>query len=78
MSEPVKWNEQGCAQCRGAWESGDRSALAFVGVSYALHTRLYHCRACKSFWEELGRYAHEISSEEAEALQRDASFENHA
>jgi hypothetical protein len=71
---PKQWQQQGCPACRAAWESGLRTGLRYIGVSDELHARLYQCNICRAYWEELERYAHEISSDQASAFQRLASF----
>jgi hypothetical protein len=71
---PKKWHQQGCSVCRAAWESGSRTGLRYIGISDELHARLYQCNICHAYWEELERYAHEISPDEASAFQRHTSF----
>jgi hypothetical protein len=62
--------------CRAVWERGEQTAtLSAWGVSYELHTRLYRCDACGSYWEELERYAHQIPDAEALEVQSHSSFE---
>ncbi len=57
------WMDMGCSICRGQWERGERPRL--VAENVYLHSRLYTCAACGSYWEELERYACTISIEEA-------------
>jgi hypothetical protein len=68
------WDRQGCAVCRGGWESGSRTGLRDAGASDVLHARLYQCEICRSYWQEREGVTHEISLEEADALQQHPSF----
>jgi hypothetical protein len=68
------WKEQGGPLCRAAWESGTRHDLHLIGSSIELHARLYQCNACSVFREELERYAHEVSPQEALAIEQTRSF----
>jgi len=70
-----QWQEQGCPTCRKAWESGQRDSIRYIGISFELHGRLYQCSECNAYWEELERFAHEISSDEAQAFINTATFE---
>jgi hypothetical protein len=71
----MKWTEQGCVVCREAWEAASPTrAMELLGTSYKLHCRLYQCRACGAYWEELERLAHELGKTEAERLLSDPSF----
>jgi hypothetical protein len=74
-SKVTEWRNQGCSACRASWESGSREGLRNIGTSYKMHTRLFRCDLCGAYWEELERYAHEISSSEAAQLQQHESFE---
>lgn len=72
----MEWNQQGCNVCRTAWERAvPTTAMNLLGTSYKLHCRLYQCRSCQSYWEELERFAHEIDQNEAMRLNQDSSFE---
>jgi len=73
-SSPKQWNDQGCGSCRASWESGSRENVRQVGTSVELHSRLYRCTVCGSFWAELERFVHEISAEEARTLEQHGSF----
>jgi hypothetical protein len=53
------WKDKGCAVCRLQWMSDERPQQ--LGVSFALHTRLYRCSDCGSYWEENERYADVIA-----------------
>jgi hypothetical protein len=53
------WQTKGCAVCRDLWESGGRPTQ--LSISLELHTRLYRCAACLSYWEENERYADVVS-----------------
>jgi len=76
METYTKWIEQGCTVCRGAWETASPAkAMTLLGTSYKLHCRLYQCRACGSYWEELERLAHELGKAKAGDLLSDPSFE---
>ena len=68
------WDEQGCPVCRAGWESGSRTGLRDVGASHALHASLYQCEICRTYWQERDGVTHEITLEEADALQQDPSF----
>lgn len=68
------WDEQGCAVCRGGWEAGSRTGLRDVGASDALDARLYQCEICRAYWQERKGVTHEITVEEADALQQHPSF----
>ncbi len=57
------WEDVGCSICRGQWERGERPRL--MAESLYMHTRLYVCTGCGSYWEERERYACTIQSEEA-------------
>jgi hypothetical protein len=75
MTTPVKpWSEQGCPICRAEWLSGSMPSLQHVGTSNELHVRLYLCKVCGAHWEELERYAHEVSATAALELQQHGSF----
>jgi hypothetical protein len=52
------WKEMGCVVCRQQWMSGERPEE--LAVSIGLHTRLYQCSVCGSYWEENERYANVI------------------
>ena len=69
-----EWDQQGCAVCRGGWESGSRTGLRDVGASDALDARLYQCEICRAYWQERDGVTHEITLEEADALQQHPSF----
>ena len=68
------WNEQGCPSCRDAWLSGSREGLLHLGTSNEQHTRLYQCKACGSYWQEMERYAQEVSVTQAGELRQHDSF----
>lgn len=51
--------DPGCAVCRQLWASGQRPELLVLDL--VLHTRLYRCAACGSYWEENERYANVIA-----------------
>lgn len=59
----IPFDEQGCAVCRELWSTGSRPA--HIALSIELHTRLFHCEMCGSYWEELERYAVQVSPTEA-------------
>jgi hypothetical protein len=61
-----RWAEQGCIECRKAWESGAGYGLRELGTSNLFHARLYQCNACLAYWEENERFSHEIPEEEAQ------------
>ncbi len=71
---PKEWKEQGCPTCRAGWESGSRVALRNIGTSYELHTRLFQCAQCGAYWEELERYAQEVSASDAALFEQHKSF----
>ncbi len=75
MSTPVKaWSEQGCPVCRAEWMSGSKLSLQHLGASNELHVHLYLCAECGVHWEELERYAHEVSAIAASELKQHESF----
>jgi hypothetical protein len=75
MNTSVKpWNEQGCPVCRAEWLSGSRLSLQHLGTNNELHAHLYLCKACGTHWEELERYAHQVSATEAAESQQHRSF----
>ena len=49
------WTEKVCIVCRQQWLSGKRPEKLAVNIE--LHTRLYRCTICGSYWEENERYA---------------------
>lgn len=51
-------NDPGCDVCRQLWASGGRPQELLVSV--IMHTRLYCCEVCGSYWEENERYANVI------------------
>lgn len=51
----LDWSQKGCPSCRHLWESGGRPPELAINVQ--LHTRLYRCAVCHSYWEENERYA---------------------
>jgi uncharacterized Zn finger protein len=55
----MAWKDKGCAICRRQWMSGERPEQ--LAVCIALHTRLYRCAECGSYWEENERYADVIT-----------------
>ena len=59
----IPFDDQGCAVCREQWMTGSRPT--FLALSIALHTRLFRCDECGSHWEELERYAVQVSPSEA-------------
>jgi hypothetical protein len=60
------WDEQGCEICRKAWESGfTEKKLTLLGEFINKHARLYRCEMCHSIWEELERFSHVITQNEA-------------
>jgi len=59
----IPFDEQGCPVCREQWLTGSRPA--FLALSIELHTRLFRCEVCGSYWEELERYAVQVSPSEA-------------
>jgi len=64
--DSIAWEEQGCEECRAAWLQGRLSpVLTDLGTSQYHRATLYRCTACGSFWEELERFAHQVSAEEA-------------
>lgn len=69
-----QWDRQGCAVCRGGWESGWRTGLREVGASEALDARLYQCEICRAYWQEREGVTHEITIEDADDLQEQPSF----
>jgi hypothetical protein len=73
-ASPKQWKDQGCPACRASWEASSKVDLRHIGTSNELHTRLYQCRVCSSYWQELERYAHEIPADEARALEQNKSF----
>lgn len=56
----TEWKNKGCAVCRQQWMSGERPEQ--LAMNIALHTRLYRCSVCGSYWEENERYADVIST----------------
>lgn len=56
---PLSSNDPGCAVCRQQWASGRRPEE--IALNITLHTRLYRCVVCGSYWEENERYANVIS-----------------
>jgi len=50
--------DEGCDVCRLLWASGRRPPE--LAMSITLHTRLYRCEVCGSYWEENERYANVI------------------
>lgn len=69
------WEQQGCPSCRWAWESASRQSLLYLGCSIELHTHLHQCQSCGALWEELERYTHVISTDEARAIVDQGTFE---
>jgi hypothetical protein len=53
------WKEKGCAVCRQQWMAGQRPEQLTINIE--LHTRLYRCSVCGSYWEENERYADVIT-----------------
>ena len=51
----VPWRNKGFTVCRQLWESGGRPTQ--LALNLELHTRLYRCSVCGSYWEENERYA---------------------
>lgn len=49
------WEEKGCEVCRQQWRAGERPMQLAVNIE--LHTRLYRCSICGTYWEENERYA---------------------
>ena len=49
------WQTKGCVACRHLWESGGRPSQ--LATNLELHSRLYRCTTCLSYWEENERYA---------------------
>jgi hypothetical protein len=74
-SHDKSWNEQGCAVCREEWLSGSKTSLLLLGTSNEHHAHLHTCQACGSYWEELERYAHQVSASEASKLQESRSWQ---
>lgn len=71
----MDWDSQGCTLCRKAWaraSPGDEMTL--LGTNPTMHCRVYQCRTCRSYWEELERYAHQVSQPEANRVLNDSSF----
>jgi hypothetical protein len=69
---PVPWEQQGCEVCRAAWSTPGRPGLKHLGTNFAQHAHIHRCLSCGSYWEELERYAHQISESEAKELMRSA------
>jgi hypothetical protein len=65
-----EWQHKGCERCRGLWESGRRPPQ--LGVSHELHSRIYRCDTCGTFWEQHERYADVITEIEARRLYPEA------
>jgi len=74
IATPKDWEQQGCSVCRAGWEAGSRTGLRDVGASPALHARLYQCEICRGYWQEREGVTHEITVEQADALQEHPSF----
>lgn len=49
------WKDKGCTVCRQTWISGERPE--YIVENIELHTRLYRCATCNTYWEENERYA---------------------
>jgi hypothetical protein len=74
VSVPVAtpWEEQGCEACRAAWSKPGRPGLKHLGTNLARHAHLHRCASCGAYWEELERYAHQVSKSEANELMKGA------
>jgi hypothetical protein len=60
----IVFDDQGCAVCREHWLSGSRPR--YLAIDVELHTRLFRCDICGSYWEELERYAVEVTESEVQ------------
>jgi len=58
-----EWEKKGCFDCCRLWEKGQTPPLLFESIE--LHTKLYKCSICGTFWEEYERYADVVTGNEA-------------
>lgn len=66
MTEPVPWESQGCAVCRGQWERGERPPL--VAENVADHSALHRCDVCGTWWLRTERYAVAVAPDDVRSI----------
>ena len=63
----VRWEDNGCAECRARWTRLPAAEPRELGESPAFMVTVYRCGVCGAYWESGYVNPHEITRTAAEA-----------